>query len=86
MQDDNDVDADDAAMEAASDAAYNAVEDIGDKILAAEALSVTDLAIKARILKWHGCIEDLGYYRPEAIIEFFDELQVFALRQTFPPR
>jgi hypothetical protein len=66
--------------EAACNAAYNAVEDIGDEILATKVTSKTDIAIKALILKWHGCVEDLGYYRPEAIIEFFDELQAFAAR------
>jgi hypothetical protein len=46
-------DDDEAALdhEAACDAAYNAVEDIGDEILAAEGVSVTDFAIKARIIK-----------------------------------
>ena len=86
LQDDNDVDADDAAMEAASDAAYNAVEDIDDEIIAAEMTSVTDVAIKARVLKRHGDVESVGYYRAEDILKFFDELQVFALRQTFSPR
>jgi hypothetical protein len=67
-------------IEAACNAAYKAVEDIGDEILATKMTSETDIAIKARILKWHGCVEDLGYYRPEAIIEFFDQLQAFAAR------
>jgi hypothetical protein len=36
--------------EAATNAAYDALENIGDKILRARATSATDLAIKARIL------------------------------------
>jgi hypothetical protein len=66
--------------EAACDAAYNAVEDIGDEILATKAVSATDFAIKGQVLKRHGCVEDVGYYRPEAILEFFDEIQAFAAR------
>jgi hypothetical protein len=71
------VDADD---DAACEAAYDAVENIGDEILAAKATSLTDFDIKGRVLKWYGCVEDVGYYRPEAILEFFDELQAFAAR------
>jgi hypothetical protein len=63
--------------EAAGDAAYTAVEDIADEILAAKATSVTDLAIKARVLAWHGCVEDVGYYRPEEVLGFFAEVQTF---------
>jgi hypothetical protein len=73
-----DDDADGDEIEAACDAAYNAVEDIGDQILATKITSRTDAAIKALVLKGHGCVEDLGYYRPEAILEFFDELQIVA--------
>ncbi|MGZ5003859.1 MAG: hypothetical protein ACXWBM_11740 [Chthoniobacterales bacterium] len=46
--------------EAAADAAYSALEDIVDEILAAEATSVTDLAIEARVLAARG-VEDVGF-------------------------
>jgi hypothetical protein len=69
-----------ARVEAVVDAAYNAVEDIVDEIIAAKETSVADFAIKARVLAWHGCVEDVGYYRPEAILQFFADLQTFAAR------
>jgi hypothetical protein len=66
--------------ETAADAAYSAVEDIVDEILAAETTSVTDLSIKARVLARHGCVEDVGFYRPEDILGFFADVQTFAAR------
>jgi hypothetical protein len=68
-------------VEAVVDAAFNALEDIGDEILAAKETSIADFAIKGQILKWHGCVEDVGYYRPEAILQFFADLQTFALER-----
>jgi hypothetical protein len=69
------------ADEAAGDAAYNAVEDIVDAIVKAEALSKNDLAIKARVLLGgtRG-VADVGYYRPESILQFLVDVQMFAAR------
>jgi hypothetical protein len=53
-----------ARVEAVVDAVYNAVEDTVDEILDSKATSVADFAIKARVLARHGCVEDVGYYRP----------------------
>jgi predicted Zn-dependent protease with MMP-like domain len=64
--------------EAAGDAAYDTLENIVDEIIAAKATSVTDLAIKARVLARHGCVEDVGFYRPEDILGFFADVQTFA--------
>jgi hypothetical protein len=55
--------------EAAADAAYSALEDIADEILTAEATSITDFAIKARVLATRG-VEGVGFYRPEDVIQF----------------
>ena|ERR1700688_4771497 len=67
--------------EAAADAAYGAVEDIVDAIIKAEALSKNDLAIKARVLLGgtRG-VADVGYYRPESILQFLVDVQMFAAR------
>jgi transcriptional regulator NrdR family protein len=67
-----------ARAEAVVDAAYHAVENIVDEIIAAKATSVTDLAIKARVLAWYGRVEDVGYYRPKDILQFFADVQNFA--------
>jgi hypothetical protein len=61
----------------AGDAAYDAVEDIVEAILKAEALSKNDLAIKARVLATRG-VNDIGSYRPEDVIRFFADVQTFA--------
>jgi hypothetical protein len=59
------------------DATYNALEDVVDAILATEATSVTDLALKARVLATRG-VKDVGFYRPEDVIRFFADVQTFA--------
>lgn len=64
--------------EAAADAAFNAVEDIGDELIAAKETSIADFAIKGQVLAWYGCVEDVGYYRPKEILQFFADLQTFA--------
>jgi hypothetical protein len=74
------ADADLDRAEAACDAAYDALENIVDQILATEAASVTDLAIKARVLARGSRVEDVGYYRPEDILQFFVDVQMFASR------
>jgi hypothetical protein len=65
--------------EAATDAVYDALENIAGEILATKATSKTDFAIQARVLAPHRTVEDV-YYRPEDILQFFDDLQTFAAR------
>jgi hypothetical protein len=67
------------AAEAAADAAYDALEDVVDEILGSETTSLTDFAIKARVLGTRG-VEGIGSYRPEAIIQFLADVQTFAAR------
>ncbi len=72
--------------EAAANAAYDALEDIVDKILVAKMTSsVTDVAIKARVLGTRG-VDGIGYYRPEDILQFFADVQTFAARMELDCR
>jgi hypothetical protein len=61
-------------VEAVVDAAYDTLENIVDEIIAAKETSLADFAIKARVLAWHGCVEDVGYYRPEANVPAVDHV------------
>lgn len=65
--------------EAAAEAVYSLLENIVDEILAAKATSITDLAIKTRVLATRG-VEGVGSYRPEDVIRFFTDVQSFAAR------
>jgi hypothetical protein len=67
--------------EAPADAAFNELEDIGDKILRARTTSAADLAIKARVL----ALRDHGNgYRYDDVERFRREVQIVAAGIAHP--
>lgn len=67
-------------VEARCNAAYEAVEDVVDAILAIDAGSVADLAIKAHVLAQGRSARgaDGVYHRIDDVVSFFADVQAFA--------